>query len=132
MKCLNSDLLLAAAHAAASPGRPEDYYMDPDHKTAWLQAKIRDMCDLAMPQASFSGNRRSIYWWTPEIEAKSARCLMARLNFQRARRRRTRSPAREEQLHKIYREAATDLSSAIKSAKTRAWQELLDDVDRDL
>ena len=63
--------------------------------------------------------------------AKRTRCLMTRRNFQLARRR-TRSPAREEQLHRIYREAATDLSSAIKLAKTMAWQELLGDVDQDL
>ncbi|XP_054001023.1 uncharacterized protein LOC128888315 [Hylaeus anthracinus] len=112
---------------AETPSGPCD---DVEVEEEWFRGAMAAICDAAMPRIR-APPRRPVYWWSDEIAAMRASSVVARRRFTRFRRRRSRDLAREEELYRDYRQATVALQSAIKDGKARAWNELLDFLDRD-
>ncbi|XP_054015953.1 uncharacterized protein LOC128896612 [Hylaeus anthracinus] len=130
LKRLEKDALMAATLAASWPGAPAGPVADVDREAGWFRESSTSACDAAMPRAR-KLPRRAAYWWSDEIAALRATCNAARRRFTRARRRRSRDPAREAALCEVYREATVDLQRTIRRAKASAWGELLGTLDKD-
>ena len=65
------------------------------------------------------------------IAEMRAACWRKRRQYMRARRKRVRDEAKEEELYAIYREASNLLKRAIKEAQARSWDSFLDTLNRD-
>lgn len=87
LKKIDDDInLMAAAHAVT--GAPTG----PRCRRMRFKRMMIVICNAAMPYArSFS--RDSVYWWSPEIEAKH---LCTRRHCQRARKKKRRDVENEE------------------------------------
>ena len=131
IKKLNTDRLLAAAHAAAWAAPSEETEsQDAERQAEWFQTQMARICNTAMPRAKQAG-RNATYWWSPELESKRRECVLARRRVQHRKRRRSRNYDEEAQLRLRYRAAVVALQQAIREAKARAWDELLKTIDRD-
>ncbi|XP_076246369.1 uncharacterized protein LOC143186571 [Calliopsis andreniformis] len=129
-KRMDEDALMAASLAMAWPEPPAGPVADVDSEAVWFRESLAAVCDAAMPRTG-KPRKRAVYWWSGEIAALRAARVAARRRFTRARRRANRDVAREQSLYEGYREATVALQAAIKKAKSEAWRELLDSLDRD-
>ena len=73
--------------------------------------------------------RRSVHWWTPDINALRSTANHLRRVFQRKRKRLGPAASRAEELDA--KSAKRELVLAIKRAKETAWRNLCDQVQRD-
>lgn len=87
---------------------------------------IAGMCDKSMPRTIQGNGRRPAYWWTDEIATLRRDCLRKRRKAQRARNGRNEADRSAE-----YKMARKALRVAIARSKTRKWNELCTDIDRD-
>ena len=54
------------AHVAPWSERPDICETDPEQKACWLQVKLKNIYDPAMPRAGKRTDKRSTYWWSLE------------------------------------------------------------------
>ncbi|XP_011884010.1 PREDICTED: uncharacterized protein LOC105571145, partial [Vollenhovia emeryi] len=101
-----------------------------DEEAQWLQRTLMKACDAAMPRAKFVA-RRAAYWWSGEIEELRKSSVAARRAVLRARRRRRTLPEEEANLVEEYRQRRKALRDAIRTAKERAWEELISSLNED-
>ncbi|XP_046145435.1 uncharacterized protein LOC123988728 [Osmia bicornis bicornis] len=102
LKRLDRDALMAAALAVTWPEQPVGPVADLGEEVKWFRGTMKAICDVAMPRAKCLP-RRAAYWWSGEIADIRQNCNVARRQWQRARRRRNRDPAGEEELYGCYR-----------------------------
>ncbi|CAF4779293.1 unnamed protein product [Pieris macdunnoughi] len=76
-------------------------------------------------------HRTSVFWWSAELAQLRVACLAARRGYTRTRRRRPIRTEEEKQAYSVYRDAKLALRIGIAEAKKKAWQELLDTLERD-
>lgn len=100
-----------------------------DDAATWLRDSITEACDATMPRVRGPNQHRPVYWWSEEIAELRRECVRRRrLLF----RRRPRAGVEEvTRLRMDLRGARKTLRNAIRAAKSRAWQELVDSVERD-
>ncbi|XP_011871632.1 PREDICTED: uncharacterized protein LOC105564109, partial [Vollenhovia emeryi] len=101
-----------------------------EDEVAWLRRAMTSACDSAMPRARFAP-RRAAYWWSEEIEELRRSSVAARRAVLRARRRRRTTQAEEDRLLEEFRQKRKALRTAIKLAKERAWNDLIQSLDTD-
>lgn len=130
VKRLDVDLLEAAANIAAWPVPEEGASYNPEVEASWFRRAMTSICDASMPRARAS-RRNMVYWWSEECAELRVACLRARRRYQRTRRRRRATPVEIDVAYLEYRTATKAFQSAVEDAKTRAWNELLDDLNRD-
>ena len=130
LKKMDTDMLRAVATAESWTRTPEEPARDVDWEAKRFQQTMKAICNAAMPRVRPSG-RSAVHWWTPQIAEMRAACWRKRRQYMRARRKRVRDEAREEELYAIYREASHLLKRAIKESKTRSWDSFLDTLNRD-
>lgn len=131
LKRLDRDKLLAAAHVADWGAQSEnEEWPSPEQGAAWFRSTMTDVCDAAMPRVT-KPSRQPIYWWSEQIAQLRVICLAARRQYTRTRRRRRATPEEKAQSYAVYREATMALQNAIADAKSRSWDELLRDLNRD-
>ncbi|XP_070530002.1 uncharacterized protein [Cardiocondyla obscurior] len=99
---------------------------DPVREAEWLVGAVTDACNTSMPQTS-QDIRRAAYWWSDEI---------AQLRRELVRRRRAVTRCRDnigrrEREMEPFRQAREALKKAIRAAKARAWNELIQALDED-
>ncbi|RLU25667.1 hypothetical protein DMN91_001824 [Ooceraea biroi] len=76
--------------------------------------------------------RRTVYWWNPAVDIQRKRCIRARRMFLRAKRRKERiSRERFDEALNGYREERRKLRIEIETAKRKAWEELLETLEKD-
>jgi len=68
-----------------------------------LNAYLEAACNYSIPIKSYHGWKKSVHWWTQEIDELRKTSLTARRRFQRARKRRGPDECRE--LEQVTREA---------------------------
>ncbi|RLU14697.1 hypothetical protein DMN91_013051 [Ooceraea biroi] len=87
--------------------------------------------DESMKRAVRS-QRRSVYWWNPAVDLQKTKCIKARRKFLRIKRKKERVGVEVyEEAVKGYREERCKLRKEIEMAKRKAWDELLDTLDKD-
>ncbi|KMQ86989.1 reverse transcriptase, partial [Lasius niger] len=128
LKRLDKDTLMAAAVAKAWES-PAPGPCDVDGEAAWFREAMTQISDVAMPRTRASPSRKSVYWWTQDIAQLRVDCVRMRHWYTRCRRRHTVAEAAT--LYETYREAKKSLQRAIRRAKTKAWDELLETLDDD-
>ncbi|KAI4484972.1 hypothetical protein M0802_012906 [Mischocyttarus mexicanus] len=96
----------------------------------WLADTLKCASDASMSRRKTGVSvRRSVYWWTGEIAALRTAANAARKRWQRARER--LSPEVVDLLNAARNDARKELKKAIKAAKNKAWEDLLQTIDRD-
>ncbi|XP_041632353.1 uncharacterized protein [Drosophila kikkawai] len=91
-----------------------------------LAAKIKAACDAAMASSTRENGRRPVPWWNQEISVARSECLSARRRCQRSRGRPTQALFETR-----YKEKKKALKIAIKTSKSRCFQELCDAADQE-
>ena len=90
-----------------------------------LSGELARACDTAMPRKlDSSKGRRSVYWWSDEIQNLRSRCLRARRYMQRAR-----SDADRDRRRPAYKEARAALKREIGRRKAECFRRLCDEAD---
>jgi len=82
-----------------------------------------------MPNKSYHGRKKPVYWWTQEIAEFRKASFAARRKFQRARKRRGPDECRE--LEQVARETFKTLRVAIRKSQEDSWRNLCQLVDND-
>ncbi|KAE9530118.1 hypothetical protein AGLY_011580 [Aphis glycines] len=91
-----------------------------------LTTNIRE---ASMSELTIVGKRKSVHWWSPELNVLRKTANHARRVFQRKRKRMGPLAATAEE--RAAKDAKLELVKAIKAAKDRAWKALCDQVERD-
>ena len=90
-----------------------------------LSGELARACDTAMPRKlDSSKGRRSVYWWSDEIQNLRSRCLRARRYMQRAR-----SDADRDRRRPAYKEARAALTREIGRRKAECFRRFRDEAD---
>jgi len=82
-----------------------------------------------MSKSLVRSGRKSVYWWTSDINALRKTANHARRIFQRKKKRMGPLAASAEEA--AAKQAKLELVKAIKAAKDRAWKVLCDQVESD-
>ena len=104
--------------------------LDAQSQAVRLRDQITGICNEAMPRAKPSA-RKAVYWWSPDLEAKRRECTRARHRLHRRTRYGAAEGEEEEQLRAALKTATKALKTAIAEAKNKAWEELIQTLDRD-
>ena len=128
IKKINQERLLTAAQAMASIAHSQQAEQDAGPKS--YNRKLVNICNAAMPRVKQAG-RNAVYWWSPELNELRRECALTWRKLQYRRRKKTRSREEEEQARQQYRTAVMALQNAIRTAKRRAWEELIKTIDWD-
>ncbi|KMQ85315.1 reverse transcriptase [Lasius niger] len=104
--------------------------LDLDQSIKDLDKLMEEACDAAAPRIGPRRPRRSAYWWSESVAILRTTCIHARRAWQRAKRRHRPSAAIIE-LGITYKTARKNLRLEINRLKAKAWQELLESVDKD-
>ncbi|XP_025157023.1 uncharacterized protein LOC112589129 [Harpegnathos saltator] len=133
LRRLDRDALGAAVVAVAWSQNIEGPCRDVEEEAKWLRGVMADISDAGMPRTGRAPPRRSVYWWSPEIDSLRARCNTVRSRYADARRKQSggSDTAATAALGEAYREARRGLTKAIEGAKAKAWAELLATLDAD-
>lgn len=86
---------------------------------------IHKGCNAAMPKYKCGYQRKPAYWWTEDIAELRRRCLRARREHLRARRRGNDGDLTGEN----YKTAKKTLVRAIKVSKVQSWKRLCEEVN---
>lgn len=97
-----------------------------NNKATQLMDYIIRACDAAMPRRILDNRRKPVFWWNDEISELRKKCFSARRQYQRASR--LENPA----LRQRYCNARSELKRAIKLSKRKCFQELCEEVERDV
>lgn len=104
--------------------------LDTNNAAAWLSNSITEACDASMPRIKPHKNN-SIYWWSQEIAIARRECNKKRRQWQKAKKKKNKALSEIVTLEDTYRTAKRDLNVMIRRAKSKSWQELINDLDRD-
>lgn len=91
-----------------------------------LTTMIHEAC---MTKSAATHRRKSVYWWSPEINDLRKIANHARRVFQRRRKRMGALAVSAEE--RAAKDAKLEVIKAIKAAKDRAWKALCDQVESD-
>ncbi|XP_041632305.2 uncharacterized protein [Drosophila kikkawai] len=116
---LNADTLLSSMDGNVITG-------DANTCADILAARIKAACDAAMASSTRGNGRRPVPWWNHEISVARSECLSARRRCQRSRGRPTQAL-----FETCYKEKKKALKIAIKTSKSRCFQELCDAADQE-
>ncbi|CAG4955271.1 unnamed protein product [Colias eurytheme] len=128
---LDKELLIEAAIVQAWLPTPQGDDVDVEEEATWLANAMAQICDASMRRARSVPRRRQMYWWSADISQLRASCVAARRAYTRHRRRRRRDEEEEARLYAVYRDCIVTLQDAIGTAKTRAWEEMLEDLNHE-
>lgn len=131
LKKIDVDCLRAAAKIKAWIKEPLGPLEDVNDGALALREAATEICDAAMPRCKPMPHRPAAYWWSQELAELRTDCNRARRVYTRCRRRRRTDEEMEAFLHDEYVERRQKLQRAIRIAKARAWEELVETVERD-
>lgn len=96
-----------------------------------LVEHLKNLCDQCLTSKNTTrGARHPVYWWGKQISEKRNECHVARRAVTRARAKKS-----EEEINTLkskLRETRRALRTLINQEKTRAWNTLREDLDRDI
>lgn len=129
LKKFNKDLFLAtlAWHEA---DLESGNFSDLNQSLAWLDRVIVEACDSAAPRIGPAKPRRQCYWWNDDIATLRHNCMRTRQNWSRAKSK-GRTQELIDELGGIYKAERNKLRKEINKSKSKAWQELIGDINKD-
>lgn len=89
---------------------------------------MKNICDLAARRMSSHPARKAVYWWCDSVAEARRACTRQRRLWTRAKRKQLRETV---SLQHQYRLAKNELRRRIKTAKARAWDNLISLVEDD-
>lgn len=110
---------------------PSPASVEPEKEAEWFRGALTNIADAAMRRSRPGPHRTSVFWWSAELAQLRFACVAARRGYTRTRRRRPIRAVEERQAYSAYRAAKLALRTGIAEAKKKAWQELLDTLERD-
>lgn len=109
-------------------GPSQDVIRDVEYQAKWLESIMTS--DASTPRIKKRYNaRKSTYWWNATISDLRNTCIKNRRLWTRARGKKT--PPEVNKLQAEYKQARKNMRDEIRNAKRKAWQDLLDALDRD-
>lgn len=114
---------------ACAVGLSTNELEDPEGGGIWLDRMMQNACDASTSRIDRHSPRESMYWWSEEIADLRRVSIQARREWSRTKRRGPLNITVEKQA--AYRLAKKKLGSAIRKAKTKAWNDLLLTIDED-
>lgn len=93
-----------------------------------LDAALLETCKKCFRPRRGKRDKKPVYWWTPEISGKRARCIKLRREITRMRRTQESWSSKWEQ----YKEHRTILKNLIKDSKIKCWRKLVNDLQDDI
>lgn len=130
LKKMDVDGLRAAAMIKAWVKEPLGPLEDADDGALRLRGAVTEVCDVAMPRCRSSPRRPAVYWWSRGLAELRQECMRARRAYTRCRRRRD-DVEMEDFLREAYTDKKKELQRAIRMAKAKAWDELVETVEND-
>ncbi|KMQ85987.1 reverse transcriptase [Lasius niger] len=129
LKKLDVNMLHMALEWACAVGRTETKQISLSDRQRWLRRIMRESCDSAAPRHRSGARRKQAYWWSEKIAASRKDCIRQKRLWNRS------AKGQDEEIRqrrkRNYKRARKDLRRQIKAAKAKAWQELIEDVNRD-
>lgn len=110
---------------------PTAAQLGPDEGAVWFARAMAEACNTAMPKVKRRSPKQQVYWWSPELTQLRQECVTKRRAYLRQRRRVVRDEAAEAALYDLYREARKAVEVLIGQSKDRAWEERLEELNRD-
>ncbi|XP_067216948.1 uncharacterized protein [Linepithema humile] len=107
-------------------GYEESNFNSAEELVTWINATLKQICNHSMPKNS-GRNKKSAYWWNKDLADLRRTVTDSRRVLSRAREKRG-----EEIIKKRYREYRSSLLKYridIKTAKIRAWNELIKELE---
>lgn len=104
---------------------PPEESLDARYVTERTMQVIQEACNASMPKIGNRPNKTAVYWWTNEISELRKHCNESRRKYTRARRT---SEANNELA--TLKKAKKDLNIVIKNSKTKKWEELRNDLNK--
>lgn len=95
-----------------------------------LMEVVREVCDDSMKR-KYKGIRKSVYWWTEEIDESRKECVKLRRRYLRERRRNA-SAAECDTAYNYYKERRNLLSYRIRKSKENSWKKLCEELEQDI
>lgn len=126
IKRLDTDLLTEAASFQGLTDLP-GHLQSVEEMACWLRQHIRRLCDLTMPHVKRT-LQRSVFWWSPELARLRGLSVKQSRKFTRARKRGIVGDELKH-LYDLRKSARREYKIAIRKAKARAWDQLLEMVD---
>lgn len=100
-----------------------------DEQAETLKRVVTHACDAVAKRAGRNQRKRNKYWWNAQIEEVRKRAITCRRSLTKANR--TDDMDRRERARIEYKAARKELRLEIRKAKSLAWQELLNTIDKD-
>lgn len=131
----DEDLFLAVAGWHSHNERPGEEFQIEEQESR-LTRILKEACDVAAPTVKKNPPREQAYWWNEEIAETRRESIRARREWKRSLRRRGNIDEGDNMdvqnnLQREYRRTKKRLRAAIRTAKSKAWQELLDSIEKD-
>jgi len=108
----------------------EEHQFNLEGMTSWLDKVMEEACDAAAPRVGPKKPKRQAHWWSADTASLRHDCVRARRMWQRAKRR-GRPEDQVHELGELYKSARKKLRIEINSAKSSAWQELINTIEED-
>ncbi|KMQ92970.1 reverse transcriptase [Lasius niger] len=122
--------LFKAALIWGSRNPEVDEVQDLNQSLKELDKLMEEACDAAALRIGPRKPRKKAYWWQESVANLRLLCIRARRLWQRAKRR-MRSLVIVNDLGDKYKTARKNLRLEINRLKAKAWQELIETIDRD-
>lgn len=129
LRKFNTDHFLATLHWHERDTIEEQQF-NLEGMTSWLDKIMEEACDAAAPRVGPKKPKRQAYWWNVNAASLRHDCIRARRTWQRAKRRR-RPENQVQELGEIYKSTRKKLRNEINNAKSSAWQELINTIEKD-
>lgn len=129
LKKLDVNMLHMALEWACAVGRTETEQISLRDRQRWLRRIMRESCDSAAPRHRPGARRKQAYWWSEKIAASKKDCIRQKRLWNRSAK--GQDVETRQRRERNYKRARKNLRRQIKAAKAKAWQELIEDVNRD-
>ncbi|XP_067216855.1 uncharacterized protein [Linepithema humile] len=117
-----------SASIVSSWGYEENDFDSAEEIARWINATLKNICNHSMPRNS-GKNKSLAYWWNDDLAVLRRIVTDTRRSLSRARRRRCNEVI--NQRYREYRSSLLNYRRGIKSAKLKAWNDLIKDLDED-
>lgn len=127
---IDKDKFVESLEWACAVGPSNRELEDPEGWSLWLLRTMQNACDASAPRVGARRPpRETMYWWNNNIAELRHISIKARREWSRIKKRGSPEMVAEKQA--IYRSAKKNLGMKIKKAKTNAWNDLLNSINRD-
>lgn len=128
---LNQDAFKVVITNATWPSEEDQTFLNIEEEVKWMGSVMTTACDQSMPKVK-PGRRRAAVWWSEGIADLRRKSIQVNNRIYH-RRKRTRIVTQSEidSAWEDSKAAKHELAAAILKAKANAWEDLINDLNRD-